>query len=581
MHSQRKAMWLGLGLICALTIVILNGVYFTAFTNATATTAATTTTNTTTTSNTATTFAHRLTSFIYSPENPLSRISNKLTRGNEQTDYTTGKQNYEVDPENPLNNLMNSFFPIDSVIRFNTTEPQDCDNFTSHQIYGRYASFSPILNHVKRTEYALLPHDACSEIKLNTNKRFKDFSESNKYYYLHKALVVLRGGCTFVDKVKSIMDSDLQPSAIIVANDEPLKGLLTMFSSTYNQDGTLEIPIMFITYEDYKLLQHYEGLNLTISISTATVGSWVTIMLSMIFSPPLLIIVLYAAIVCGQKLRRRQINKRNAEMVKELPVYIYNDLHLIKEADFKKYLKEHASEFDNIEASIEDDCHGNSNSSNGGGGAGFDGDNDNDYGTGVATPKSEASSLIRKKYEIRIDPNLAVLSTPAEFFRSYKCSICLEKYRPLKSRVLILKCRHFFHEKCLSNWLINFKRSCPLCNSAFLDPDLNQQVNQRGVMNDGVGGNYGATADLELAPENGSLVESVASTTLRVGPTVTVFEINNPPILSNEAPQTLSRQTSFNSRPILMTRPLAILSQYNNSSGLDREELSTSIDSAN
>ena len=62
---------------------------------------------------------------------------------------------------------------------------------------GRYASFSPILNHRLKSQYAILPFNACDLDNLTSLK--------TKYHT--KVLIVLRGGCTFVDKVSNLLES--------------------------------------------------------------------------------------------------------------------------------------------------------------------------------------------------------------------------------------------------------------------------------------------------------------------------------------------------------------------------------------
>ena len=42
-----------------------------------------------------------------------------------------------------------------------------------------------------------------------------------------------------------------------------------------------------------------------------------------------------------------------------------------------------------------------------------------------------------------------------------ECSICLDNYK-IDDKISILSCEHFFHKKCLDQWLIK-KEECPLC----------------------------------------------------------------------------------------------------------------------
>lgn len=515
----------------------------------------------------------------------------------------------DVELDYPLNSVVNSFFPIDAVLRFNTTD--ESHNLTSHEFIGRYASFSPILNYRLESKYKILPYNACN---------LDDLKSLNRKEYYHKVLVVLRGDCTFVDKVTTLIESDLEPKSIIIANDEPYRGLITMFSNTFNQDGSLQVPIMFITNEDYKNLQLYESDNVDLEITTAYIGSWVSIILSMVLSPPLLILLFYAIVICGQRIRKRQVNKRNAKMVRGLPIYIYNIDHLISAKHFQHYLKV--------------------------------------TGQSSMVPKDSENTLLMESP--KVSPNGSTLSTnriivggidlrtskthlhsitaPDDFFPSYKCSICLEKYVPLKSRVLVLDCKHFFHEKCLSNWLINFKRSCPLCNYMLHNSRHSTALLLAG-QEDTV--DYGSTADLEIGPSSPffgltpSQVESIDSDhytmSLNTRGTsdqnsgvhedthsisepgrsnyyqeetsfinrdnvpqsmssdasdMTFYTANSQPIegssgLSNNNSSTSVGAAPNNSpqRPYLVSKPLQILSRFTNSTPFNNQELSTSIDS--
>ena len=44
------------------------------------------------------------------------------------------------------------------------------------------------------------------------------------------------------------------------------------------------------------------------------------------------------------------------------------------------------------------------------------------------------------------------------------CIVCQECYSP-EDTVSILKCGHFFHKKCLDNWLLNYNCVCPFCRT--------------------------------------------------------------------------------------------------------------------
>lgn len=331
------------------------------------------------------------------------------------------------DIDYPLNNAVNSFFPIDADINFNTTNSKG--NITQHAMAARYASFLPIIDKPLSSKYTILQSDACSPIK-------KDPALNNTI------LVVLRGECTFVAKVANIVRSDVGARGIIIANDEPHRGLITMYSSTFNQDGRLLVPVMFLTFEDYNALSDLAELHVTLHISTALLGLWLSIVLLMVLSPPLLILLFYVAIVLAQKHRKHQENLRSSRLVKQLRVYIFNVDHLISVQSFAWYL-------DRTHQSIPADSPAESANSS-------------------RLSLRESNNIIVNGTDVRQLARMApkdVLTAPGDFFPAYKCLICLDKYTPLLSRVLILECKHFYHERCLSNWLINFRRSCPLCNT--------------------------------------------------------------------------------------------------------------------
>lgn len=313
---------------------------------------------------------------------------------------------------------------------------------------GRYASFSPILSNPITGHYKTFPNSACEAI----NTTMPDYAD-----YEDKILIVLRGDCTFVKKVDNLVHSDLNPKAIIIANDEPSSSLITMYSSTFNDDRSLDIPILFITNESYKIFYRFNLDNLLVKVSTAPLGNWINIIISMILSPPLLILFFYCLIQLIQNCRRLSRNKASEKIVRNLPVYIYNKNHLIRYLEFYNYL--------NVTSQTELLINDNSDSSSSNNSLHFDRDSH-------TKPTPSPSSPTLNNFKIngvdvkRSAAELGVLIMNDDFYPAFKCSICLDGFKPLKSRVLVLDCKHFFHERCLSNWLINFRRSCPLCNNS-------------------------------------------------------------------------------------------------------------------
>lgn len=534
-------------------------------------------------------------------------------------DSSVGSLNIN-DIEYPLNNMVNSIFPIDSKIKFNISE-----RHTTAEIIARYASFSPILNDPIKGHYKIFPTNGCSQISDG------EFAE-----YQDKILIVLRGDCTFVDKVNNIINSNLNPKTIMIANDEPMRGLITMYSSTFNQDGSLTTPIMFITNESYKTFYKFKANDLVLDISTASLGSWINVIISMILSPPLLILFFYCLIQFIHNCKKIQNNKYSQKIVKKLPVYIYNKNHLIHYKQFQKYLKVTGQIDQAMDSSLSSSILS--------------------FQEAIKpTPSSSSSSLnnfIINGVNVKQSPNFNVLIMNQDFYPSFKCSICLDRFRPLHSRVLILDCKHFFHENCLSNWLINFKRSCPLCNNiirvnsqrllagqvisygSFDESDIESQNEYRtSVLNSGsndgsndggnVGGNTGGSAgrtpaenspymvyvdDPQIYHEDQNVTESPQNSlqfTEYNNHSDTGSQTQNDPLplsltsSTNEVfhtPPPTTRSQSSNSAsfftpsnrfdknsPTIFSKPLQILSQFSTTSNTttNSNQLSLSIDSGN
>lgn len=47
--------------------------------------------------------------------------------------------------------------------------------------------------------------------------------------------------------------------------------------------------------------------------------------------------------------------------------------------------------------------------------------------------------------------------------RQVECVVCLEDYVDGESRVMSLPCGHEFHVDCITPWLVNRRRTCPIC----------------------------------------------------------------------------------------------------------------------
>lgn len=338
----------------------------------------------------------------------------------------------DFDLDFPFSNVMNSVFPIDLVVSFNASN-------TTQQFIARYASFSPVLNGKLTSKYAVVDGYGCSPINTTSHAHYKD-----------KILIVLRGKCTFVEKVTNLVESDLHPRAVVVANNEPYRNLITMYSSTFNEDGSLTVPILFISNEDYRRLKALELSDLELSIETASIDNWINLMLLMALSPPLLIMFFYLLMRGIQACHRRHVSTMNQRLVRKMALFIYNYNHLIPAPMFYEYLTAtgQTGDIPLVVSSSED----------------LQLSPDDSSGNGADSRPQAANSFVVNGTDLYSLTKLHLLFAQRDYYPTLKCSICLDRFTPLRSRVLVLECKHMYHESCLLNWLINFRRTCPLCN---------------------------------------------------------------------------------------------------------------------
>lgn len=372
---------------------------------------------------------------------------------------------HEIDPA--FSNVVNSVFPIDLVVTYNATNTST----TTTTVIARYASFSPILNDEVRGQYVFVAGSACSEITAVSRDR-----------YVNKVLVVQRGKCTFEQKLSNIEGADLRPRAVIVANNVPRSGLITMYSKAFSGDSGPHFPVIFMAYEDAEQLRQLQDTGVVVSIRTASFDGFIGLVLLMAVSPPLMILVCYLIIRGMQLWGRRRRNQVNQRYVRLLPVHIYNKTHLVPLARFHEYLA-HTNQTSVPLAplalsSVDDVSAANDNSTN--------------------IPDTDLAAL----------PEMDLLFTSTDYYPTQKCAICLGRFTPLKSRVLVLGCKHIFHENCLLNWLINFRKTCPLCNALLKLPE------NLPFLTDTPTAQYG-TFDADLESSEHVLERQVSNTAVR------------------------------------------------------------------
>lgn len=116
----------------------------------------------------------------------------------------------------------------------------------------------------------------------------------------------------------------------------------------------------------------------------------------------------------------------------------------------------------------------------------------------------------RKKIEILLKTTLAkkIFSKNLGLKDGNTCTICIEDFKDKRSRVSITPCKHIFHFKCLSNWLINnsINPKCPNCNYNLLK-DFNKQVNNE-VLNLNANNNIVPTSQEQNVQQSNNINEN-------------------------------------------------------------------------
>ena len=93
--------------------------------------------------------------------------------------------------------------------------------------------------------------------------------------------------------------------------------------------------------------------------------------------------------------------------------------------------------------------------------------------------------------------------------RQLECVVCLEEYVDGESRVMSLPCGHEFHADCITPWLVNRRRTCPICKG-----DVVRSMTRAG---------QGSSSDQRQAGEQTSDdVQSRAAQTVNENPTAAI-----------------------------------------------------------
>lgn len=74
------------------------------------------------------------------------------------------------------------------------------------------------------------------------------------------------------------------------------------------------------------------------------------------------------------------------------------------------------------------------------------------------------------KQMMKFRPIKKTLGELPEKEHGYSCIICMDEFDDENDEGVLTNCEHFFHEKCLEDW-IKVKKKCPICKSKCLSVD--------------------------------------------------------------------------------------------------------------
>ncbi|KAL4351994.1 hypothetical protein GQ457_06G031890 [Hibiscus cannabinus] len=90
--------------------------------------------------------------------------------------------------------------------------------------------------------------------------------------------------------------------------------------------------------------------------------------------------------------------------------------------------------------------------------------------------------LIREILPVIKFEELVVEGEPPE-----SCAVCLYEFEGGEEIRWLRNCRHVFHRACLDRWMDHDQKTCPLCRTAFVPDELQEEFNQRLWAASGVG----------------------------------------------------------------------------------------------
>mmetsp|Transcript_1744 Transcript_1744/g.2389 ORF Transcript_1744/g.2389 Transcript_1744/m.2389 type:complete len:470 (+) Transcript_1744:194-1603(+) len=296
------------------------------------------------------------------------------------------------------------------------------------------------VRHVTATFGAQQPYNITGQLVLLTGKSEEACSQLNKNLTEGKILLILRGGCTFLEKARHAQNAGA--IGVVVGDHDPDgRVLYSMKPEAGSQDEiSKSMPVMFIKGLSYqqikaKILNAKEGetfyatLRRDEELSPHTMDPRHPLM-------PFMWLMLGLSYWTRKFMAHYIARRRRQPAVQEMPLVDYVPLDSDLEAAEQESLR--MSQQQQRNTSI---------------------------GPNALKHTSEASA------RQVINPT---------------CTVCFEDFQS-GEQIKALPCNHGFHAACIDPWLLHHSDKCPICARSILDPPINATKARRETHSGGSG----------------------------------------------------------------------------------------------
>ncbi|ODQ65996.1 hypothetical protein NADFUDRAFT_51266 [Nadsonia fulvescens var. elongata DSM 6958] len=301
-------------------------------------------------------------------------------------------------------------------------------------------------------------------VTVKTSGCFDDNDLGNRVDLSDSIALVLRGNCGFYEKVLNLQSWGAV--AVIVGDNIYGRGLVTMYKS--DDSHSIKIPSVFVTrssYEDLRLVNIVH-----ISLENSAPSFFDTLLFG--FISPLFSITIIYLLFMFNRYYKGTLERAPVSYVNKLPTRLWMGV--------PECTSGNSSTLSIPRMSQESSSEGNENEA-----------------TALLLPKvtsesarinnssnHDANSPLLKSYNSldQFPPHISMNPEPFKpqrihhhekvWVSSAECIICLEEYVIGESMVMRLPCGHDFHVDCIKQWLINEKRTCPICKQDIMTKDV-------------------------------------------------------------------------------------------------------------